>query len=77
MRSFCASWSFSAGEKAIVADMHESGWKNVEKETPNKFRGVQCHGAFLIAVGVVLPTEADFAVLEGLDALVGDGACAI
>jgi len=63
----------SVGEKAVVADTHESGWKNVEEETPNKFHGAQGHGVFLIAVGVVLPVEADFADLEGLDAVVGDG----
>ncbi len=65
--------SVSVGEKAVVADTHESGWKNVEEETPNKFNGAKGHGAFLIAMGVVLPAEADFAVLEGLDASVGDG----
>jgi len=67
------SRSVSIGEKAVVADTHESGWKNVEEEAPNKLHGIQGHGALLIAVGVVLPTESDFAVVEGLDASVGDG----
>ncbi len=44
VRSFRANSIFfrsvSVGEKAIVTDTHESGWKNVEKETPNKFHGV-------------------------------------
>ena len=65
--------SVSVGEKAVVADTHESGRKNVEKKAPNKFHGVQSHGALLIAMGVVLPAESDFAVVEGLDASVGDG----
>ena len=60
MDFFC---SVSVGEKAVVPDTHESGWKNVENETSNKFHGTQSHGAFLIAVGVVLPAEADFAVV--------------
>ncbi len=64
--------SVSVGEKAVVANTHESGRKNVEEEPPNKFHGVQGHGALLIAVGV-LPAESDFAVFEGLDASVGDG----
>jgi len=65
--------SVSVGEKAVVADTHESGRKDVEEEPPNKFHGVQGHGALLIAVGVVLPAEGDFAVVEGMDASIGDG----
>lgn len=65
--------SMSVGKKAVVADTHESGWKNVEQKAPNKFHRAQGHGAFLIAAGVVLPTEVDFAVVKGLDASVGDG----
>ncbi len=63
----------SVGEKAIVADAHESGRKNVEQKAPNKFLGAQRHGALLIVAFVVLPAEADFAILDGLYATIGDG----
>ena len=62
----------TVGEKAVVADTHESRGENVEKETPNEFHGAQRHDAFSVALGVILPAEADFSALERLDTLVGD-----
>ena len=52
--------SMTVGEKAVVADTHESRGENVEKETPNEFHGAQRHDAFSVALGVILPAEADF-----------------
>jgi hypothetical protein len=64
--------ALAIGEESTVSDSHESLGEDVEEESPEEFHGIEGHGALLVALSVVLPGEADVAVLEGEEALVGD-----
>ena len=45
----------------------------MKQEATQELLGRQGHHSFLIAMGVVLPAESDLVVLEGDEAMVGDG----
>ena len=51
----------------------EVGRQDVEQEAPDELLGGQCHRPEAVLLAVVLPAEADVAVLDGEDAAVGDG----
>lgn len=65
--------TIAVGEKSVVADAHETLGENVEKESSEELDGVESHGALTTALGVVLVAEADFAVVDAEQSLVGDG----
>ena len=56
-----------------MTDADESVGHDVEQEPPDELLGLECHDLAGVAVGAVLPAEADEAVVEREDAFVGDG----
>ena len=66
-------FSLSVGEKAVVADAHEAFGEDVKEKAADELPGVENHGGLLVPVSVVLPAKGDVAVVDGEEALVGDG----
>ena len=56
-----------------MADLAEPAGQDVQEEAADEFCGVQGHRLLLIPVSVIPPEEGDLAVLQGQDAVVGDG----
>jgi len=56
-----------------VTDAHESSGEHVQKEAPQELRGCKRHLALLATVGVVLPAKGDALLVEGQQAMIGDG----
>ena len=61
------------GEKPEVTDAHEPSGKHVQKEAPQELSGAKRHLGLLAAVGVILPAKGDALLLEGQQAMIGDG----
>ena len=59
-------------QKPEVAYLHEPVGEDVEEEPPDELGSLKGHDLLLIAVGVVLPTERDLAILHADDAVVRD-----
>ena len=62
----------SIRQKPVVADTHESRWKDVEKESAAELHSVETHGSHDVPFGVVLPTKSNLSVLQRQDPLIGD-----
>jgi len=56
-----------------VTDAHESSGEHVQKEAPQELGGAQGHVALFAAVGVILPTKSDALLVEGQQAMIGNG----
>ena len=56
-----------------MTNAHESSGKNVQKEAPQELCSAQGHLALLATVGVVLPAEGDVLLVEGQQAMIGNG----
>ena len=56
-----------------MTDAHEPSGKYVQKEAPKEFRGVKSHLALLTTVGVILPAKGDALLVEGQQAMIGNG----
>ena len=56
-----------------MAHTHESFGNDVEQETADELVGSEGHGFFLILVLAITIGEGDFAVINGQDAIVGEG----
>ena len=63
----------AVGEESEVADAHQSAGQNVKQETAQELMSGNSHDLLLAAVSIVSPAERDVLVLEGHEALVGDG----
>ncbi len=63
----------AVGEEAEVADADEAVGDDMEEEAADELRRLQFHHLHAIAVGVVLPPEADAVGIEAEDAFVGEG----
>ena len=61
------------GEHAEVADADEAVWHDMEEEATEEFVAIEVHDLDAVAVGVVAPAEADTAIGDGDEPLVGDG----
>ena len=60
------------GQEAVVPDTDESLREHVEQEASDELHARDRHGSFLPS-GAILPPEFDLSVMDGDDALVGDG----
>src|SRR5437867_10111531 len=60
-------------EDTEMTDADEPGGDDVEQEAPDELLGIECHHLDGIAMGAVLPAEADEPAIEGENAFVGDG----
>jgi hypothetical protein len=58
--------------KAEVADFVEARWEHVLEKTPDELIGVEVHGVPLESFAVLV-AEADSAVVDGEDSVIGDG----
>ena len=56
--------AMAVGQEAEVADAVEPGRQDVEKEAPDELAGLQAHHLGLVVVPVILPAEANPAVLD-------------
>ena len=63
----------AAGEEAEVSDAVEVGRQDVQQEAADELLGGERHRLALVAMAVIGPVEADAAVVEGEEAVVGDG----
>ena len=63
----------SVCEQAEVADADQTFGQNVEKKPAQELVCCNCHDRILAAMGIVSPAEGDATVLEGHEAMVGDG----
>jgi hypothetical protein len=61
------------GEEAGKANPDEPAWQDMQHEATQELFGGDRHLALLAAVRVVLPSEADLAVGDGQEAMIGDG----
>jgi hypothetical protein len=61
------------GQEAEVAEADKAAGQDVEQEAAKELDGVKGEGFFDTAVAVILPAEADAAVLDFQQAVVGDG----
>src|SRR5712691_5211323 len=60
------------GEQPEIADADEAAGDDVEQEAAKELFGLELHDLHAITVGVVAPAEADAAVGEGEEPVVGD-----
>src|SRR5437899_11723212 len=65
--------SKTIGQKAEVTDADEAFGQHVQKEAAQELGGSQYHLTLLATVGVILPTKSDLLLLEGQQAMIGDG----
>ena len=56
-----------------MADANEASGEHVQKEAPQELGGSKCHLALLAAVGVILPAKGDALLVEGQQAMIGNG----
>lgn len=61
------------GEVAEVADAHEASGQYMLAEAAQELACGERHDSLLVAVGVVLPSEADALTVEAEQALIADG----
>jgi hypothetical protein len=61
------------GEEAEMADLHEAGGQHVQQESADELLSIEVHLLLEVVVAAVAITEGDTAIVEGQDAMVGDG----
>ena len=71
--AFERSTSSAVGEEPEVANAHQSVRQNMKQETAQELMSGNSHDLLLTAVSIVSPAERDSLVLEGHEAMVGDG----
>src|SRR6516162_514227 len=54
----------AVGEKSELPDAHKSCGQDVQQETPDELRCLQCHDLGFVALCVVFVLEADAAILQ-------------
>ena len=63
----------TVAEEAVVADAMEPIRQHMDQETADELRAIERHRLLAVAVPVILPAEADLAVVHGQQPVVGDG----
>jgi hypothetical protein len=64
--------TFAVDQEAVAANTMKTGRQDMAEEAPDEFFGVKGH-ALVLAVTVVVIAEGDAAVVNPLDAVVGNG----
>jgi len=67
------SFPSSVCEQAEVTDADQAFGQNVEKKAAQELVCGNCHDPVLAAMGIVSPAEGDAIVVEGHEAMVGNG----
>ena len=65
--------SVAVAQEAIVADALEPAGEDVKQEATDELLGAEGHHLRVVVVAIVLPTEADPAILHLEQAMIGDG----
>ena len=65
--------SVAIAKEAIIADALEPAGEDVKQETTDELLGGEGHHLLVVVVAIVLPTEADPAILHLGQAMIGDG----
>ena len=60
--------TITIGEETVIADTRESWRENVLEEATQEHHGVEFHGLWFVAIGIVAPGEGDGLAIEGEDA---------
>jgi hypothetical protein len=55
--------AMTIGEESVVANAHEGLGQDMKEKAAEELDGIEGHDALSISVGVVLPSERDFAVV--------------
>ena len=61
------------GEEAEKANADKTARQDVEQEATQELLRTERHDSFLISVGIIFPAESNLIMLEGYEAVVGDG----
>jgi len=60
-------------QKAKMTDADETFGQHVKKEAAQELRRCQCHLTLLAPAGIILPAESDAFLIEGQQAVIGNG----
>jgi len=69
--SFCLP--IAIAREAVIADALEASRQHMEQEAADEFLGREGHCSPGSAVAIVLPAEANLAIVDGEQAVVGNG----
>src|ERR1700735_2728260 len=64
--------AMAVAEESVVTNAVEPVRQHVDQEAADEFPTFQGHGFLAVAVSIILPAEADLAVVTGHQAIVGD-----
>src|SRR5271167_3762891 len=65
--------TMAIAEEAVVPDAVKPVRQYMDQEAADELPGLEGHGLLTVVIPVILPAEADLAVLHGDQAVVGDG----
>ena len=63
----------AVGEQSVMSDAHEARRQAMQQEASDELGCLQALGLELGGIAIIAPAEQDAAVLDGGDAIVGDG----
>jgi hypothetical protein len=69
----CPSPAAAIEKSAKVTDAHETFGQHVQKETTQELRRCQRHLTMSASAGIILPTESHALLIEGQQAVIGNG----
>ena len=67
------SRSTAVGQESEKANADEAAGQNVEEEASQELLRGKRHRSLLATVGIILPVESDLIIVEGHEAVIGDG----
>src|SRR5271165_5099026 len=65
--------TMAVAEEAVIANAVKPVWQHMDQEAADELPGLEGHGLLAVVIPVILPAEADLAVVHGDQAVVGDG----
>src|ERR1700722_9288518 len=63
----------AVAEQAVITDPLEAAGQDMDEEAADELVGIQCHRLLLAAATIILPLEANLAIVDIEDAIVGNG----
>src|SRR3984957_10793882 len=63
----------AVAEQAVITDPLEAAGQDMDEEAADELVGIQCHRLLLAAATIILPLEANLAILDIKDTIVGNG----
>src|SRR5271167_279115 len=65
--------TMAVAEEAVIANTVKPVRQHMDQEAADELPGLEGHGLLTVVIPVILPAEADLAVVHGDQAVVGDG----